>query len=173
VRPQRINPARLPAFPQPLRSKTKGQRYMKLWILAIPLIALMACSGGGQLDEGQRQRITPVLLPTSTPMPPTPTIIPFTTSSFTVNAGSSYTFTLTVPRGARAEYSYSSNFDLNFRLADPQNNQMRGSTRVYADQGSFTASSGGDYKLTFGNGFSLSTAKDVTLRYRIIPPGGR
>ena len=108
----------------------------------------------------------------TTPVP-TPTAVPFKTLAFKVAARSSYPVRLDLPAMARVEYSFSSNLDLYFEVTDPQGNPITSSGRVLADEGMFTAPVLGRYTLVFDNGFSLFSGKNVKLRYRVVPPGGR
>lgn len=115
---------------------------------------------------------TLVSTPTPTPIP-TPTPVPFKNSAFKVNAGSTYTVPFDVAGGTRVEYSYASDLDFNFLITDPQGNVISYADRSLRNQGSFIADRLGRYTLHFDNEFSLFTGKNVSLRYRVVPPGGR
>ncbi len=75
--------------------------------------------------------------------------------------------------GARVEYRYTSDSDMNFQVTDPQGNIIKRADRSLADEGSITAEKLGRYTMTFGNTFSIVTAKIIRVTYRVVPPGGR
>ena len=133
-------------------------------ILAAVILGLVLVLGCGSIPALQEDTPTPV---------PTSTAIPALTTSFKVGAGRVYEFPLDVQAGTIIEYSYAADSDFNFSIVDPRNNVLISRPRTLSDQGQVKADSLGRYTLVFDNGFSIITSKNVTLQYRVVPPGGR
>jgi hypothetical protein len=142
--------------------------------LAALIVVFALGRGDGTAAGGTRPTSAIPEVPTLTPAPtPTPTPVPFTTSAFKVTAGSVYKVPIDLPAGARVEYRYSADLDLDFRVTDPQGNAVRRASRSLGDEGNFVADRLGRYTLEFDNTFSLFAGKNVSLTYRAVPPGGR
>lgn len=141
-------------------------RALTIFVVTAVAMLVMACGSGA----------APTPIPTRSPTPiptPTPTPVPFNTTSFKVSAGEFYTVRANMESGSRLEYRFSSDLDIDVRVVDPLGNVLSRSSRTYEDSGSVVANSLGTYELVFDNSFSVFAGKDVTLRYRIVPPGGR
>ena len=98
----------------------------------------------------------------------TPTPVPWETTTFKVPAGNEYRLALPVPAGARIEYKFNADLDINVWLLDPLGNRMVGADRVERASGRGTAKSLGTYVLLFDNSYSLFTGKSVNLTYRVL-----
>ena len=112
-------------------------------------------------------------LETSKPTPlAKPNAVTFKTQDFTVGAGYFYTLMLDLQAKTQVDYSFESKLELNFEVVDPQGNRINSSERVVADKGTFTARTSGRYSLVFDNSMG-SIFNPGSIRYRVIPPGGR
>ena len=136
-----------------------------LLIAAIGLSIACETAGGIAKDVG-------ISDPTATPIP-TPTAVPFHTTSFKVGSGSTYELRFDIQAGSTIEFEFASDLDINFRITDPLDNIVYKSDRVFKDEGRVTGRSRGRYTLIFDNGFSFFTSKAVTARSRVVPSGGR
>ena len=67
----------------------------------------------------------------------------------------------------------SSNLDINVELIDPLGAQLGRWSKVDSLSGEATARNTGVHTMLFDNSYSLFTSKDVDLRYRVVPQGGR
>ena len=90
-------------------------------------------------------------------------------TSLTVAAGSTHPITFDVEAGTEIGYNWVANLDLDFGISDPAGNFIVLRSPVESAEGSVVAATSGRYTLIFGNTFSLFTAKNVRLVYRIIP----
>jgi len=126
-----------------------------------------------QPTNGVRSSLADVDVPGLTSPTPTPTPMPFTTSAFKVGARSSYDHPLDLHAGARVEYSFSADLDIDFLVTDPQDNTIKLADSSLSDEGSFVAKRLGRYTLVFDNTFALFAGKNVSLTYRVVPRGGR
>ena len=140
--------------------------------LLIPLIiAVIGLSIACETASGIAKDVG-IADPTAT-MVPTPTVVPFSTISFKVGSRSTYEIPFDMRAGSTIEFGFASDLDINFRVTDPLENTVYKSDRVFNDEGRITARSRGRFTLIFDNGFSVFASKAVSVRYRVIPVGGR
>ena len=68
------------------------------------------------------------------------------------------------------EFSFDADLDINVRLVSPMGAELVRWDRVeYLNNRGFTATVTGVHSLRFDNSFSILTAKNVNLRYRVTP----
>ena len=149
-------------------------------VLVVLLASMSACAASPTPTPPPTSTPAPTSTPTptSTPVPtstplPTPTSVPSKNVSFKVPAGDEYRVRFNMPEGARVEYRFRSDLDIDAWLENPLGNRISGADRVYNDSGDVTADTVGSYTLVFDNSFSLFASKSVNLTYRVVPPGGR
>lgn len=110
---------------------------------------------------------TPAPTATSTPVPPT-------TNRLRVPAGSTSTVQVTLARGALLEGSFTVDRDVNFAVLAPGGTAAYNPGRVSGKHSfAVVAAVAGAYTISFDNRFSLLTAKQIDLQYRVLtePPG--
>ena len=96
--------------------------------------------------------------------------VQYRTVSFMVEARSVYTVSLGANAGDKMEFSFDADLDINVRLVSPMGAELVRWDRVeHLNNRGFTATVTGVHSLRFDNSFSILTAKNVNLRYRVTP----
>ena len=117
--------------------------------------------------------LSPTPTPTSTPTP-TPTPVPIKQDVLKIEAGGIQQFAVGLAEGDRLYFSFKADLDINVRLVGPFGRELGSWERVKAlGERNVTATTSGVHTLTFDNAFSVFTSKTVTLKHRVVPPGGR
>ena len=104
---------------------------------------------------------------------PSPTRVPLGSVSFKVGAGEEYSVNIGMTEGARFEFQFRSDLDIDVKLLGPFDNNIGNWPRVESLTADIVAEVTGVHTLVFDNSFSLITGKLVNLTYRVVPPGGR
>jgi hypothetical protein len=100
---------------------------------------------------------------------PTPTAVPFTTSSFQVRT--LHKIPLDLPVGARFEYSFSAE-RVDFWVTDPEGNPIKEAYSALRHEGAFVADRPGRFNLVFLYSSPLIPVKNVLVTFRVTPLGG-
>ena len=114
----------------------------------------------------------PALAPTPTAAP-MPTPVPYRTIVVKVLPGNVYGIGMNLTQGARIEYSFRSDLDIDFWLQDPFGSRHTGLSRVELASGQYVAEATGVHSLMFDNSLSKLTDRSVEFTYRVVPPGGQ